>query len=197
MSTNIQEIFNQNGVIIRYIDYRFVTIEQVDINILSPSEQSTIKTFKSDKRKLEFYYLRLLWRSFNQEQTILYRPSGKPYLTKGYISMTHSHQQAIIAYSQNFDVGVDIELISEKINKVQHKFLHPKDTFKSLEDLTLLWTIKEAVYKLFDGDDLFFMDDIWVENHMAFVLKNNQQLTAITQSFKLNDDFIVTLATEK
>ena len=182
------------------LDYKGSTVNCVDLNLINKNDLKTFNSFKSDKRKLEFYHLRVLWNSFNTEQNILYQPSGKPYLQNGFLSMTHSHQQVVIAYSLNKEVGVDIEMISNKIEKVKHKFLHPNDNYESLKDLTQLWTIKEAVYKLFDGDNDFFMDHIEIKDLSKNIAEINYQsfkLKSKFESFNINSDFIVTLATEK
>ncbi len=197
MSNPILNIYNQNGILAKYLNYEGLTIHDIDLSKLSDIDLKTFKSFKSEKRQLEFYHLRVLWQSFNIPQPILYKSSGKPFLKQGYLSMTHSHQRVIIAYSNQKELGVDIEMISDKLNVVKPKFLHPKDHYESLEDLTKLWTIKEAVYKLFDGDDLFFMDDIRVENDSAFINHNHYNLQATTQTFKLDGKFMVTIAVKK
>jgi len=197
LNYNITTIYNKNNIIIKLLDYNEVSINNVNLNLLSSNDCLTFHSFKSDKRRLEFYYLRLLWKNFNISQPILYKSSGKPYLEKGFLSMTHSHKKVLIAFSEQKEVGIDIEMISDKIEKVKHKFLHPNDNYKSLKDLTQLWTIKEAVYKLFDGDNSFFMDNIEIKdiNHpIAEINHNNFNLKAKTESLLIEDLFFITLA---
>lgn len=135
-----------------------------DMSIFTPERQKTLLGFKSKKRQFEYYFSRVLWLSFKTDEKIIYLPSGKPTLTNGFISMTHSGNMVAIALSKNQDIGIDLEMISQKIDKVKHKILHPKDTYKNLQELTQLWTIKESVYKLFDGSDVFFMNNVLTTN---------------------------------
>lgn len=197
LNNHIKTIYNQNHIHLKYLDYSKVTVNDINLDWLSPKEVNTFHSFKSNKRKLEFFHLRLLWNSFNTQQSILYKPSGKPYLKKGFLSMTHSHHQVVIAYSPYQEIGVDIEMISNKIEKVKHKFLHPNDCYNSLTELTQLWTIKEAVYKLFDGDDVFFMDNIEIKDlskNKAEINYKSIYLQSHFESFKIKKNFIVTIA---
>jgi phosphopantetheinyl transferase (holo-ACP synthase) len=197
LNFNIKTIYNKHNILTKFLDYKDVSIDCIDLNFLNAKDQDTFHSFKSDKRKLEFFHLRVLWESFNINESIFYKPSGKPFLKEGFLSMTHSHEKVVIAYSSKKNVGVDIEMISDKIEKVKHKFLHPNDNYESLHDLTQLWTIKEAVYKLFDGDNLFFMDNVEVKNIanlQAEINYNNLNLKASIDSQMIDNDFIVTIA---
>jgi phosphopantetheinyl transferase (holo-ACP synthase) len=197
LNFNIKTIYNKHNILAKLLDYKDVSIDDINLNFLSDYDIDTFHSFKSEKRKLEFYHLRILWDSFNTNNTILYKPSGKPFLKEGFLSMTHSHKKVVIAYSLKQEVGVDIEMISDKIEKVKHKFLHPNDNYNTLKDLTQLWTIKEAVYKLFDGDNLFFMDNIEVKNlsnQIAEINHNGICLSSKFDSLFINDKFIISIA---
>jgi len=194
LSHHIKTIYQQKDILIKLLDYQNTTIEDIDLSILSFSDQQIFKGFNSVKRQLEFYHLRFLWKTFYTNQKILYKPTGKPYLKSGFLSMTHSHQRVVIAFSNKQNIGIDIEKISEKLDRVKHKFLHKNDTFQDLTDLTRLWTVKEAVYKLFDGDNLFFMDDVEVKTNSAIINLNQLNLKAQTHSFFIDNDFMFSLA---
>lgn len=86
--------------------------------------------------------------------TILYRKNGAPYLSDEnvFMSVTHSYPFAGIAFSKN-RVGIDFERVQPKMTKVKHKFLHPNEyewieNAFELQYLTIIWAIKEALYKL-------------------------------------------------
>ncbi|PZE16643.1 hypothetical protein DNU06_12370 [Putridiphycobacter roseus] len=139
-------------------------MHNLDMELLSETEKATCMAYGSEKRRLEFYYTRKLWREFGDGEKVKYSKSGKPIIDNGYLSISHSHNCIAIAYSAQYELGLDIEPVSEKINKVRHKFLHPKETFIDLKNLTKAWCIKEAVYKLMDMDDVFFMDNIYLDS---------------------------------
>ena len=200
MSYKIKEILTNKDVNIKVLHHFTPNCDRLDLTILTTDELAKYDSYGSDKRKLEFYFSRVLWLTFNQNQVIEYKPTGKPILSKGFISISHSHSYIIVAFSKTEPIGIDIELISEKINKVKSKFLHPKDRYVNLKELTQLWTIKEAFYKLHDGDDVFLMDDVYIarlaNKSYAEVKLDKVELHGLAQSFYLDTDFIVSLLTK-
>lgn len=159
----IEEIEKTKHVHIKMLRYRHDVDHGVEDRMFSAEDLVKFKSYKSKKRRLEFYFTRVLWKSFEIQEEILYKKTGKPILKQGFVSISHSHDCIAITYSRTIEMGVDIEPISEKIRKVKHKFSHPEENFDSLVDLTKSWCIKEAVYKLLDMYDVIFMDDILVK----------------------------------
>jgi len=90
---------------------------------------------------------------------------GKPFV-KGRsekISISHAHQWLVIAYRKNMDIGVDIEMIKEKIIRIRNKFLNANELeFAStdIKTLTALWCAKEALYKTDGKRELVFARQI-------------------------------------
>ena len=160
----IEDIEQSEDITIKMLHYTSSAHADIDLSIFNSQEQAKYNGYKSIKRQLEFFYTRILWNAFHHPDNILYRTTGKPTISKGYLSISHSNQAIVIAYSPVQELGVDIEPVSEKIKRVRHKFMHPDETFETLEDLTKAWCIKEAVYKLMDMDDVFFMDNIYLES---------------------------------
>lgn len=81
---------------------------------------------------------------------VSYTPSGKPMVSLGYVSISHTHQQLIIAYERNQSIGIDLEyprLISS--NLIQRLNLDPHDPLLS-------WCKKEALIKLLDDPSKLF-----------------------------------------
>lgn len=199
MSYRIKEILTNNEVKIKVLHYENERVLDLDLSILSASEMTKFNSYGSEKRKLEFYFSRVLWLSFNQKQSINYKTTGKPILNSGFLSMSHSHEYVVIGFSKRVELGIDIEMISEKINKVKSKFLHLKDRYENLKELTQLWTIKEAFFKLFDGDDVFLMDDVYTEcldvvSYPELTL-DNLKLKGVSNSFFRDEKFIITYIT--
>lgn len=97
-------------------------------------------------------------------------PSKKPYLPKGpyFFSLAHSGDYAVAIVSKKGNVGIDVEVISTKVQRVAHKFLNPEeDTFlnekNQIEHLTVCWTAKEAVYKWNGGRGIDFRKNIHLQ----------------------------------
>jgi phosphopantetheinyl transferase (holo-ACP synthase) len=166
LSYRIENIINEDHLQIKQLIYNKVEVSSFDLDILSPVDRLKFDSFLSEKRRSEFYFTRVLLLDFETEIQIRYKPSGKPVINDGHISVSHSKNIIIIGFSTEHNLGVDIEFMKEKIHRIKHKFLAPFElrTFNTndLNILTIIWSIKEAVYKLEDIEGLRFKDDMVV-----------------------------------
>lgn len=99
------------------------------------------------------YLLTVLEPEFPLEE-ILVAVSRRPYLPGNpfLFSLAHCGDYAIAIISKKYRVGIDIEEIGPKVEKVAAKFLAPAElAFLEKErrnsHLTVCWSAKEAVYK--------------------------------------------------
>lgn len=96
---------------------------------------------------------------------LYYNSNGRPHLKDGmHISITHSFEFAGIIVS-NAPVGIDIEKQREKIGRIAGKFSGYELDFTALDDvrrLTVIWCVKESLYKQFATNGLSFKDHISV-----------------------------------
>ncbi|MCG8474079.1 MAG: 4'-phosphopantetheinyl transferase superfamily protein [Cytophagales bacterium] len=85
-------------------------------------------------------------------------------------SISHTKNLACAAVHQSCPAGIDIEPVHPKVGRVAHKFVHPDEEsfIDDLEKQTLLWTIKEAVYKRMQIRGLLFKEEIVAQ---PFLLK--------------------------
>ena len=100
--------------------------ELLDLLHLDPFIIQEISLFTSDKRKLEYLAARVLLQEvIGEKKTIAYTKQGKPYLVDNsfQISITHTGKQVAILLHPTYRVGVDVEKISDKVVRVQSKFL--------------------------------------------------------------------------
>lgn len=126
----------------------------------------------SPARRLEYLAVRSLMVSMDLDpETLAYQPSGKPYLrnTPGTISVSHTKNYAAIAFSEQSNVGIDIEQRSERVVRVRHKFMHPEEedavTKSAMDTSTALlvhWCAKEAVFKAVPEENIDFSHEIRV-----------------------------------
>lgn len=125
---------------------------------LSADEKAMFGSFKNDTRKKQWLACRLLTREMLGEDFMLvYDADGKPHIREPwhYISVSHSKDMAAVMVSKHKTLGIDIELIGPRIEKVVEKFLS-KDEIAAvgfvnrLNKLYVYWSAKEALYKL-DG----------------------------------------------
>jgi len=108
------------------------------------------------------YLLKTLYPGFPVE-LIRIADTKKPFLAgeEYHFSISHCRNYAAVIISKDHRVGVDIEMINEKIDKIIHKFLSVKEQLLLENSLvnktaTLLWSAKESVFKWFAGGGVDF-----------------------------------------
>jgi len=118
----------------------------------------------------------------------------KPYLPNEayHFSISHCGDYAAAIVSSTERVGVDVELVTHRVNKIRHKFLHVSEltnwNIEAMEEqekfrtLTLLWSAKEAMFKWWGRGDIDFSECMQVE---AADLNS----TGILKAFFRKDDF--------
>ena len=148
--------------------------------LISLSDNTECSHLKSNKRKKEFLSCRILLNYFNKNLKISYSENGSPNLNNHqYISISHSGNLVCIIISDK-KIGMDIELISDKSLRLKEKFINSHHTKLNNEKSTLIWCIKEAVFKFHEIGNVDFIKDISVPE---FILKENGKMDI---SFKKN-----------
>jgi len=115
------------------------------------------------------YLLPFLYPDFQVAQ-ITIADSRKPFLLNDayHFSISHSENYAAAIVSSKMHVGIDVETITERVQKVQHKFLS-EDELNSLinlskqeliNQLTVLWSAKEAMYKWWGKGEVDFKEHL-------------------------------------
>ena len=117
------------------------------------------------------YLLSFLFPSFDKA-AIAIAASKKPFLPDGshQFSISHCTQYAAALVSTSSRVGIDIEEITERVHKIQHKFLHPQeqaalqtkvsDALNLTTQLTILWSCKEAIFKWWGTGNIDFSEQM-------------------------------------
>ena len=110
-------------------------------------------SFSNSQRKREFVATRMLRHEIFGFQHVHYDAVGAPFIEgEGFISISHSKNIVGIATCLDFKIGLDIEPISNKIDKIKHKILSIGEVEKldcsSLVELTKVWSGKESLYKI-------------------------------------------------
>lgn len=165
------------------------------------------------------YLLIALFNNFPLEE-ILIADTRKPFLPdeKYHFSISHCGNFAAAIASSGSRVGVDIEMITPRIQNIAHKFLskQEKDFFNedykefldqwNLKDkvyteyLTLMWSAKEAIYKWYGDGGVDFRDHIQLlkfseinhdeEISLPFVFTKNQ-IISLSVNAKFFDDTVL------
>ncbi|MDX1277595.1 4'-phosphopantetheinyl transferase superfamily protein [Oceanihabitans sediminis] len=131
---------------------------------LKPENMQRVLGMKSELHRRGFLSVRHLLREFGYtDQDLVYDSNGKPHLKDGkHISITHSFTFSAVVVSDAV-VGIDIEKQREKIGVIAHKFLDyenrylEKEATDYINKLSVIWCIKESLYKLFATPGLSFL----------------------------------------
>ena len=132
---------------------------------LKPKSLERVLNMKSELHQRGFLSVRKLLAEFGYEDVDLhYDKQGKPYLKDGkHISITHSFTFSAVVVSNDF-VGIDIEKQRDKISIIAHKFIDYEFNYLTESDtdyvkkLTIIWCVKESLYKLFATPGLSFKE---------------------------------------
>ena len=93
------------------------------------------------------------------KQVILHDKSGKPYLDGNMqISLSHTKGYCAVIVSDSRAVGIDIEYMSDRVDKIARKFIRNDEPMATTIQKLLLWSAKEAVYKLFSSYRLDYFE---------------------------------------
>jgi phosphopantetheinyl transferase len=140
---------------------------------------------KSELHQRAFLSVRKLLQEKNYTDFDLeYDEFGKPHLKDGkHISISHSHEFSTIIISDQ-KVGIDIELQREKIIKIADKFvdyefefLNKQNQEEYIRKLTVIWGIKEAIFKIRSEIGISFKSHIQTK---AFEMNEKSGIATLT-----------------
>ena len=143
-----------------------------------------ISNHTSEKRKKEQLTTRLLVKEILPNKRIIYNKFGAPELDNGqHISISHSAGLVAVIISHE-KTGLDIEKISEKTLRLSSKFVSEKNLINlNKEKSTLIWCLKEAIYKWDQKGGVDFIKDIIITE---FTPKEYGKVIAFLKNKKLN-----------
>lgn len=166
--------------------------------ILKEKTLERLQTMKSETHQRAFLSVRkLLQETVHNDVQLHYDEFGKPHLdNENHISITHSFDFSAIILS-NKNVGIDIEQRREKIIRIADKFVDKSEfeflNKENLQDyiskLTVIWGIKEAVFKIRNEKGISFKDHIFVAPFEMEDLKTEALLTFENLNIKFNISF--------
>ena len=146
-----------------------VIMGELNTKELNSDEKNLLKLKKNNILREQFLATRKVLALENSDYKITYNNNGKPSLNSKYnISISHSHEIAAVAISDNSKIGLDVQLNENKIFNIQDKFLNPSEKLNigknpSLKILTMIWTSKESIYKAVGLKGISFSDNIKIE----------------------------------
>ena len=115
--------------------------------------------YKSNNRILEFLAIRaLLHQMCGGRLEIKYQIDGSPYIDGLHCSISHTKGYAVLILSHSMTVGVDIEYITERVNRIADRFVRSDEVAETTLSKLIHWTVKEALFKVFHEDKLDYQD---------------------------------------
>ena len=159
---------------------------------LSLSSISKLDLIKSSSQRKQFLGVQNLLKLHNiNNDSLFYDKNGKPHLSNNkFISISHSFEYCGVIVS-DVKVGLDIEKLRPKILNISKKFISESDwnliKLSSVENVTKVWTIKEAVFKAFGHKAIDFKKNIIITsinkkfNKASVSISNNQ----ITENYNI------------
>lgn len=137
------------------------TLEQMCRNIQADKRLfDRIRTFKSKQRRIETFatYL-ILYAMTNYDGIYIdHNDDGSPFIEGLNISISHTKGYAAVIISKQLKVGIDIEYISNRVEKITNWFMRSDEYAKETVDLIVQWCAKETAYKYFSAIKPDFLD---------------------------------------
>tara|TARA_Y100000385_G_scaffold274163_1_gene316914 strand:+ start:310 stop:933 length:624 start_codon:yes stop_codon:yes gene_type:complete len=173
------------------------------------------KQEKEELANITFASRMLEWTAARYVQRILFPNGlkkdhwGKPHLEgdNGFISIAHCKGYAAAVYSASQSVGIDIEPVHDKVQRIAPKFLNENELIDiglegKSEYFVMCWSIKEALYKWYGKKQLSFKNNINIlnfdrEEKIAEVLFTRDAVKSLHQvKCKKIDNIILAYITE-
>lgn len=144
------------------------------------------------------------------DEDLFYDETGKPNLVDGkLISITHSFEFSAIIISKKI-AGIDLEMQREKIITIAEKFMDTEFDFLPkekeidfIQKSTVIWGVKEAVFKIENQVGISFKDHISVfpfemaDGKTSAILTFESQVKEYSIQFEIVENYIVVIAFAK
>ncbi len=173
---------------------------------LQDTSLARVEQMKSESHQKGFLAVRMLLQHLGySDYDLYYDDKGKPHLKDNTcISISHSHQFSCIALS-NENIGVDLEILKEKTLKIAARYMDTShleglDQKKQLQKATIVWGIKECIFKIKNQIGISFLDHIFEspfaleDKKVNVALHFNNQIENFTVDFDCIEEYIFVCA---
>ena len=173
-------------------------------------EMQLLVDIQNEERKKQHMAVRWLLKLMMPEvelSQIEMAPNGKPWIpgSNFHFSFSHCKGYAAVAVSDRDPIGMDIEMIQERIAKVAHKFLHKQEKVlietlapdMQLKQMGFYWAAKEAMYKMYEKNGIDFSEHFMIPNlaleengKMTALIRHQGNETQVNLSYHFEADFV-------
>ncbi len=164
---------------------------------LPVSSQVDLSAFPSLRRKKEKLTEYLLLKELTGEESLVIRHNddGAPFVDGYFISLSHTEGWAAMILSKSHRVGIDIEYVSERVNRVASRFIREDEQQATLAERLINWCSKETVYKFFTEQHLEFhemrLQPYSQEAEGNVLVENLRQRAQVSVNYEVNNDFVL------
>ncbi|HBG42662.1 MAG TPA: hypothetical protein DDZ96_06795 [Porphyromonadaceae bacterium] len=172
---------------------------------IRPDMVKAVSSLRSPRRILEWLSTRLLlFFLLDDPKKIQYKENGRPYLADGsyHISISHTKGFAAVLLHKTCEVGVDIEINSNRVNKIAGKFISEEEYIDDKHPVIhrlLHWSAKETLFKLMDKEGVDFRKDLHIlpftpceKGILQAIVTTDQFLNRVRIHYEVSPDYVLT-----
>ena len=141
--------------------------------LLKDTSLFRLEGMKSEEHQKGFLAVRMLLQKLDYtDYDLTYDEAGKPHLSDGkHISISHSHEFSCICISDEL-MGIDLEKLKDKTFRIAPRFMEVKhlenlSVSEQMEKATVVWGIKESIFKIKNEKGISFPEHIF-EDEFCF-----------------------------
>lgn len=139
--------------------------------LVTAQDVASASRFQNDRRRREHLaWRRIVRRELGKNTTIDYNAVGAPVVdtSNTHISVSHGADMVAVAIADEM-VGVDIEALDRNFDRVKSRYMSDMEmTLSDHKDwAAMVWSAKEAIYKLYGRREVDLMDDIHITTYNA------------------------------
>ena len=167
--------------------------------ILDKDSVKLLADRKSEIHKKQFLAIRSILKEISvYDQNLKYNELGRPILIDDKnLSITHSGNYAALIISDH-KVGIDIEVVGDKILKITDKFLETELIYPQVlnkKTALIYWNIKESIFKSVENSGIDFRKNMIVipfnqkDNYTKSWYINNEEIYSFDTHFKISKNY--------
>ncbi len=176
--------------------WKFDDSDFVESNCPMPLRSQIKHLSDSRRHELEAVYGLVNCISGEKNIVIGHNDDGKPLLDDWYISISHTRGYAAVIMSHSKEVAVDIEYISDRVNRIAGKFIREDEIFCDTTARLLAWCVKETVYKYFSEQHLGLLEmrilPFEVKRAGSLSCENQRTNEILSVNYRVTDEYILT-----
>lgn len=115
------------------------------------------------------------------------------------ISISHTRGYAAVALTTKGVIGIDIEQISNRVQRVKSRFVRDDESAETITSMLLHWSAKETAYKMLHRTNVDFLQHLSIqpfpeqeEGTLLLRETRTDDKNIISVNYKVFPDFVLT-----